>query len=86
MTRMNFVTDLHRAQEFNLQNVLSRIGKPVDETRFYWTAPEADGNYDPSLNDSAFPAGILQPPRYSRSIDDAVNCGGLESLSAMRWR
>ena len=77
ITPTNFVTDLHRAQELNLQDVLSRMGKPVDETRFYWTAPEADGNYDSSLNDIEFPAGILQPPRYSRSIDDAVNYGGL---------
>ncbi len=77
ITPTNFVTDLHRAQELNLQDVLSRIGKPVDETRFYWTAPEADGNYDSSLNDIEFPAGILQPPRYSRFIDDAVNYGGL---------
>ena len=73
----NFVADLHRAQEWNLHDVLNRIGKPVDESRFYWTAPEADGNYDPSLNDIEFPAGILQPPRYSPSIDDAINYGGL---------
>ncbi len=80
VTSADFVADLHNAQELNLQDQLSRLGRPVDESRFYWTAPEADGNYDPSLNDIEFPAGILQPPRYSRSIDDAVNYGGLGTL------
>ena len=77
VTPANFVADLHNAETLNSQDVLNRIGKPVDESRFYWTAPEADGNYEQSLNDIEFPAGILQPPRYSSSIDDAVNYGGL---------
>lgn len=76
ITADDFVADLHAAQRSNQEYTLSRIGKPVDERRFYWTVPEADGNYEPSLNDIEFPAGILQPPRYSHSIDAAVNYGG----------
>ena len=76
----NFVSDLHQAQLFDLRDRLNRVGKPVDERRFYWTAPEADGNYDPSLNDIEFPAGILQSPFYSRAIDDAVNYGAMGTL------
>ena len=76
-TATNLVADLHSAQLFNQEDVLNRVGQPVDEERFYWTMPEADGNYEPSLNDIEFPAGILQPPRYSPSIDAAVNYGGL---------
>jgi putative endopeptidase len=77
VTSADFIADLHNAQILNQEDVLSRIGKPVDEGRFYWTSPEADGNYEPSLNDIEFAAGILQPPRYSPSIDAAVNYGGL---------
>ncbi len=77
VTSADFVADLHNAQRLNREDVLSRIGKPVDEGRFFWTTPEADGNYDPSLNDIEFPAGILQPPRYSPLIDAAVNYGAL---------
>ena len=73
----DFVADLHQAQMLNQEDVLSRSGKPVDEGRFYWTVPEADGNYEQSLNDIEFPAGILQAPRYSATIDAAVNYGGL---------
>ena len=77
LTSTNFIADLHAAQVLNQENVLDQIGKPVDESRFYWSVLDADGNYDPSLNDIEFPAGILQPPRYSRTIDAAVNYGGL---------
>ena len=77
MIPTDFVADLHSAELLNQQDELSRIGKPVDEGMFYWTAPEADGNYNEHLNDIEFPAGILQPPRYSPSADAAVNYGGL---------
>ncbi len=77
VTSANFVADLHNAQMLNQEDVLSRIGKPVDEGRFFWTTPEADGNYDPSLNYIEFPAGILQPPRYSPTSDVVVNYGAL---------
>ena len=29
------------------------------------------------MNDINFPAGILQPPFYSKDMDDAVNYGGI---------
>ena len=74
---VNFISDLHDAERINRQNELNRIGKPVDEAIFYWTALEADGNYNEHLNDIEFPAGLLQPPRYSASTDAAVNYGGL---------
>ncbi len=80
MTPANFISDLHDAELLNRQYELSRIGKPVDEAIFYWTAPEANGNYNEHLNDIEFPAGILQPPRYSSSADNAVNYGGFGTL------
>ena len=76
----NFVADLHQAQLFAREDLLSRIGKPVDESRFYWTVPQADGNYEEHLNDIEFPAGILQPPYYSATADAAVNYGGIGTL------
>jgi putative endopeptidase len=33
--------------------------------------------YRGSMNDITFPAGILQPPFFENSIDDAVNFGGI---------
>jgi putative endopeptidase len=36
-----------------------------------------NANYNPSMNDIIFPAGILQPPFYDFKIDPAVNFGGI---------
>ena len=36
--------------------------------------------YHPLLNEIVFPAGILQPPLFLLSGDDAINYGGIEQL------
>ncbi len=77
VTPADFVADLHRAQTFNYDWELGHIGKPVDEKEWGMTPPTVNAYYDPPLNDINFPAGILQPPFYSQSIDPAVNYGGI---------
>ncbi len=76
----DFISDVHNVELLNQQQELRRINRPVDEALFYWTVPEADANYNEHLNDIEFPAGILQSPRYSPSVDPAVNYGGLGTL------
>jgi predicted metalloendopeptidase len=39
------------------------------------TPPTVNAYYDPQMNDINLPAGILQPPFFSASYDDAVNYG-----------
>ena len=41
------------------------------------TPPTVNAYYRPPMNDINFPAGILQPPFYSNTMDDAVNFGGI---------
>src|SRR5690348_14601673 len=41
------------------------------------TPPTVNAYYSPPNNDINFPAGILQPPFFDRSEDDAVNFGGI---------
>jgi predicted metalloendopeptidase len=41
------------------------------------TPPTVNAYYSPSENDINFPAGILQPPFFDRTEDDAVNFGGI---------
>jgi endothelin-converting enzyme/putative endopeptidase len=41
------------------------------------TPPMVNAYYSPSMNEMAFPAGILQPPFYSRGAPDAVNFGAI---------
>ncbi len=77
VTPSDFVADLHAAQTFNYDYQLSHIGKPVNEKEWGMTPPTVNAYYNPPLNDINFPAGILQPPFFSESIDPAVNYGGI---------
>jgi endothelin-converting enzyme/putative endopeptidase len=66
-----------RAEAFEFQRQLNKIGKPVDRLEWGMTPPTVNAYYDPSMNDINFPAGILQPPFYDNAMDDAVNFGGI---------
>jgi len=63
----------------NFQNKrqLDRIEKDTDRTQWGMTPPTVNAYYNPSNNEIVFPAGILQPPFFDRTMDDAVNFGGI---------
>ncbi len=69
-----------RANEFENDRQLAKIGKPVDHGEWQMTPPEVNAYYDPSMNDINFPAGILQPSFYDPKIDDAVNYGHIGAV------
>ena len=69
------VGNLERANAFESDRQLNKIGKPVDHGEFDMSPPTVNAYYNPSMNDINFPAGILQPPYFDRSEDDAVNYG-----------
>lgn len=75
--RDDLVGNVDRADNFERQYNLHKLGKPVDETEWGMTPPTVNAYYSPSLNDINFPAGILQPPFFSLSADPAVNFGGI---------
>ncbi len=77
VTPANFVADLHNAEVFNYDYRIAHIGKPVDEREWGMTPPTVNAYYNPPQNDINFPAGILQPPFYSQSVDPAVNYGAI---------
>jgi endothelin-converting enzyme/putative endopeptidase len=69
-----------RANAFENDRQLNKIGKPVDHSEWGMTPPTVNAYYDPSMNDINFPAGILQPNFYDRSQDDAVNYGHIGAI------
>ena len=66
-----------RADQFEFERQLMKIGKPVDRTEWSMTPPTVNAYYDPLMNNINFPAGILQPPFYDNTMDDAVNYGAI---------
>ena len=69
-----------RAEAFENDRQLNKIGKPVDHSEWGMTPPTVNAYYDPSMNDINFPAGILQPSFYDPKQDDAVNYGHIGAV------
>ena len=69
-----------RANEFEYQRNLNKLGKPVDRTEWGMTPQTVNAYYNPSLNEIVFPAAILQPPFFDLNADDAVNYGGIGAV------
>jgi len=72
--------NLRRAQEFEQQRQLAKIGRPVDRAEWQMTASTVNAYYDPSTGDICFPAGILSPPAFDPKADDAVNYGAIGAV------
>ena len=75
-----FITNVRRAQEFETQRQLAKIGKPVDRGEWGMTPPTVNAYYNPAMNEIVFPAGILQPPFFNPDADDAINYGGIGAV------
>lgn len=66
-----------RADSFNKRYSLARIGKPRDPTEWSMTPPTVNAYYSAQQNNINFPAGILQPPFFDFTADDAYNYGAI---------
>lgn len=68
------------AANWNQADNWNRLGKPVDKTEWQMTPPVVNAYYTPLNNEIVFPAGILQPPFFDPSADDAVNYGSMGAV------
>jgi putative endopeptidase len=75
--RDDYLGNVLRASAFESKRELARIGKPVDKSEWNMTPPTVNAYFDPPENEIVFPAGILQPPYFDPTMDDAVNYGAI---------
>jgi len=80
ITRTSFAGNRLRYNSFNTKRNLADIGKPRDRARWGFTPPTVNASYNSVNNDITFPAGILQPPFFNWSADDAINYGGMGAV------
>jgi endothelin-converting enzyme/putative endopeptidase len=73
----DLIGNIERATRFESERDIKKIGKPHDKTEWEMTPPTVNAYYEPTENDINFPAGILQPPFFQMSADDAVNYGAI---------
>lgn len=78
--RKAYFDNTHAASLNNRLYQLSKIGKPVNRNDWGMTPPTVNAYYSPLMNEIAFPAGILQPPMFDMSADDAVNYGAIAAV------
>jgi putative endopeptidase len=64
-----------RANEFESRREIAKISKPLDRKEWGMTPPTVNAYYSGSHNEIVFPAGILQPPFFDKTMDDSINFG-----------
>jgi putative endopeptidase len=75
--RDSYLNNVSQSSSFEFERWVAKIGKPVDRSEWTMTPPTINAYYDPQLNTINFPAGILQPPFFDPTKDDAVNLGAI---------
>ena len=78
--RGDLIGNFLRANEFESRRQIAKIGKPLDRNEWGMTPPTVNAYYSGSRNEIVFPAGILQPPFFDKSMDDAINFGAIGSV------
>jgi putative endopeptidase len=77
IVRDSWLNNVAQSSSFEFERWVGKIGKPVDRAEWTMTPPTINAYYDPQLNTINVPAGILQPPFFDASKDDAVNFGAI---------
>jgi predicted metalloendopeptidase len=80
IARNDLVGNVMRAQQFEYNRNLNKLGKPIDRSEWGMTPQTVNAYYNPTMDEIVFPAAILQPPFFNVKADDAVNYGGIGAV------
>ena len=75
--RQAYVLNVLETRRFEFQRRLANLGRPIDRNEWDMTPQTNNAYYNPTMNEIVFPAGILQPPYFDATADDAVNYGNI---------
>ncbi len=80
ITKESYWRNISAGSEFQFKRMIAKIGKPVDRMEWGMTPPTVNAYYNPTSNEIAFPAGIMQVPFFDPKADDAYNYGVMGSV------
>ncbi|HTR49346.1 MAG TPA: M13 family metallopeptidase [Kofleriaceae bacterium] len=75
--RDDFAGNLLRADAFEAHRDRAKSGGPVDRSEWQMNAYTVNAYYEPTANETALPAGILQAPFFGQDRAVAANLGGI---------
>ncbi len=78
--RTSYLDNLLRTSQFERRRNLTKMGRPVDRTEWGMTPPTVNAYNNSLMNEIVFPAGILQPPYFDPTADDALNYGAIGAV------
>ena len=73
----SYYANMKRASEWEYNEMIEKLGKPVDPDEWQMTPQTVNAYYNPTTNEICFPAGILQYPFFDMKADDAFNYGAI---------
>jgi putative endopeptidase len=76
----NYWNNILASSDFDCKRKIKKLGKPVDKMEWGMTPPTVNAYYNPTTNEIAFPAGIMQVPFFDFNADDAFNYGVMGSI------
>jgi putative endopeptidase len=76
----NYLFNYFRASQFHFNEMLDKLGKPVDRTEWEMLPQTVNAYYNPVNNEIVFPAAIMQPPFFDPMADDAINYGAIGAV------
>lgn len=78
--RNDFLGNLRRCNQWQYEENINKLGKPIDKNEWGMTPPTVNAYYSPQKNEIVFPAGILRLPFFDFKADDAINYGGIGAV------
>lgn len=74
----SYLNNILACNEFAIKEMVrKKLNQPVDKDEWYMTPQTVNAYYNPTTNEICFPAGILQPPFFDMTADDAFNYGAI---------
>jgi predicted metalloendopeptidase len=76
----NFLENYLAVSKDEAHQEFIKFSTPVDKTKWHMKPSDVNAYYSPSSNEMAFPAGILQPPFFSKDFPMVMNYGAIGSV------
>jgi predicted metalloendopeptidase len=78
--RNDLIGTIKSANAWQWNDMISKLGGPIDRGEWGMNPQTVNAYYRPSLNEIVFPAAILQAPFFDPNADPAVNYGGIGAV------